>query len=833
MSTPTQSPTPWVRRRGVKLADTLLLVAVAALVVRCRSESAPAAHSAAAAASGQADTWMNRWHKEAFDGQDARKLWDQFSLAARAELNKPGADPSDLSAQANALGADPENVFQFVRDQITLEPYAGVLRGARGTLAAGAGNALDRALLAKDLLRLDGIESRLVTGRLSDAQADTLLARFFSSSQVPRILADLIATPNEAAMKAHAEQFAATFGIPEQAAASLADHMRDEAQGFWATTDAQSSMQFDSLDSHLRRTSLKMAVDAGLLTAKLKDRLRQHFWLQVKEPHGVWSEFDPAFGDSHRGTAHGSRPVALSDPPDSLYHRLTFTLLYETTTDGATKEDTVVAGTYASADALFQSLEFRIQPTDVGTDAKALLAMNAKTKVETLRNLKRFQGLLVTAGKINAGRKFDFEGNTYDPTSGPSLTPAAGTFADALGGSESAVQFVELRVDMRLTGPGREPMTQSRSLVRGPDLASPTFVPPMLEWEILLQPQWIPAEFVAFHALDQALGLGDAVASASKGGKPLYNIRRPTSASPIVLQMSVLRQTATARILASRNGVRAFIDEPMLTISGHRLAALDDKEGTITGSRSFDIVENGVRYVPIDDAAADIAFNAALRQGVADCTLEDRILRENFPRTATKSGMTIIEQANAEKRPVLLAKTQDIDALRSTGVTETDINWIHDNELPDSRLVVATTASGSDAWWSVRPNGTAVLRTNGGGGQGTTEHAITLTDAVMTFLCGWEVGTAINQYRNSGEVEVLTGVGIMGCVSIGLGSKVAFLALRKPGIVLEGAAVAGDIIYKLTIMWGEMMQATGGIREDELPPAGQNGWNTSGGGGQP
>jgi hypothetical protein len=139
--------------------------------------------------------------------------------------------------------------------------------------------------------------------------------------------------------------------------------------------------------------------------------------------------------------------------------------------------------------------------------------------------------------------------------------------------------------------------------------------------------------------------------------------------------------------------------------------------------------------------------------------------------------MTIVEQANIEKRPVLLAKTQDIDALRSAGVTEADIEWIHDNELPDSRLVVATTTGGMDAWWSVRPNGTAVLRANGGRGQAHNEYIFT-SDVIVTFVCGMEVGELIgdNLWKKGGSEEGAW-IGAFECVALGGAGKLMGLGV--------------------------------------------------------
>ena len=69
----------------------------------------------------------------------------------------PG-DPLDpyVAAEATALGNNPNQIFAFVRDQIRFEAYIGSVRGARGTLWAGAGNTLDKASLLVGLLGAAG-----------------------------------------------------------------------------------------------------------------------------------------------------------------------------------------------------------------------------------------------------------------------------------------------------------------------------------------------------------------------------------------------------------------------------------------------------------------------------------------------------------------------------------------------------------------------------------------------------------------------------------------------------------------------------------------------------
>src|SRR5262245_43116669 len=99
-----------------------------------------------------------------------------------AAASRHGATPSEGTARAQApelrdpiadlaasLAYDVERIHRFMAEEIRYEPYVGVLRGAAGTLAAGAGNSADQATLLAALLSASGLRTRFATGELDDA----------------------------------------------------------------------------------------------------------------------------------------------------------------------------------------------------------------------------------------------------------------------------------------------------------------------------------------------------------------------------------------------------------------------------------------------------------------------------------------------------------------------------------------------------------------------------------------------------------------------------------------------------------------------------------------
>jgi transglutaminase-like putative cysteine protease len=109
----------------------------------------------------------------------AGNVSDPGLLASTPDAN--ATDPF-IQEEAAKLNYDPQQIFDFLHSQVGYNSYLGSVRGARGTLWSGAGNALDVASLGVALLRASGIPAEYVQGALSQAEAQQLILSMFPPS---------------------------------------------------------------------------------------------------------------------------------------------------------------------------------------------------------------------------------------------------------------------------------------------------------------------------------------------------------------------------------------------------------------------------------------------------------------------------------------------------------------------------------------------------------------------------------------------------------------------------------------------------------------------------
>jgi RHS repeat-associated protein len=120
-----------------------------------------------------------------------------------ARPDPPEPQPADLAGtpdaplheaillQAQALHHDAIRIYEFVRNEIETQDYAGAMKGALGTLRQKSGNAVDQASLLIALLRASSLPARYVHGviRLPIEHVTARLGIAISSNASPHIRA--------------------------------------------------------------------------------------------------------------------------------------------------------------------------------------------------------------------------------------------------------------------------------------------------------------------------------------------------------------------------------------------------------------------------------------------------------------------------------------------------------------------------------------------------------------------------------------------------------------------------------------------------------------------
>jgi Transglutaminase-like superfamily len=172
----------------------------------------------------------------------------------RSKIDFSELDPTVLQGR---IGDSSKSLMRFIQEKIGFEPYTGVLRGARGTLLARAGNAADRALLLAHLLRQAGHQVRFAKGQLSYDQAEKLLRSSFSlpvaTDKLPPLINDLLANAENHFLLLGNALFEAGFEPPSTAAQAWRQAIIDTQQhtwvqiaesGQWIDIDPSPDMQF-------------------------------------------------------------------------------------------------------------------------------------------------------------------------------------------------------------------------------------------------------------------------------------------------------------------------------------------------------------------------------------------------------------------------------------------------------------------------------------------------------------------------------------------------------------------------------------------------------------
>lgn len=606
--------------------------------------------------------------------------------AARRLLEHVDATPTDIEAAARSVGSNPAALLAFVRT-LAFDPYRGCLRGPQGTLAARAGNALDRSLLLVALLRHHGHRARLAHARLADEDARRLLA----------LVARQPAEPPWPERSVSVEDAARISGVPADELRSLRHAVESKGQELRRIVRDRVGRDVAYLRDHLVRSDIRLRAPGRPRV----DDVRDHVWVQVETAEG-WRDLDSLAPQGQPGErlAEPEGTVSPEALPEAWMQTLGLRLVASYRTGAELKDDLVLDVAFRVCDLVGRWLTLGFQPADGGGPPLPETA-------------SAFQPVLIAHDRQHKGRRVYLDGSLASGE-GP-----AGLFGGSMGGAAPR-PLERLRLEFTLSAPGQHDVHITRTIVHPParpgaDAAARTQEARMqivsLYHFVATAGPFPVAWLAALHLATQrriAAGHDDAVPF------DLLHLADATARS------------AATEILGQPGQVRRYYTRPLLL--GQRIRFRTTPEGRWAMVKSVDILQNRREFVSDDPMVA-------VTQGVLDTHLE-RVLFEGMEVANTT---VVFERARA---PILVlhggtAVVPDGLALRPEGRAEIQRDLVAGYAVVVPTAGVSIGGVATSGWWRVHPDGGDTLgRMEDGEGQGMIERIILSLPSVYATGAG-------------------------------------------------------------------------------------------------
>lgn len=278
--------------------------------------------------------------------------------AALAQADRLPATIWEVDALAIELAFDLPAMHAFVHEHVAFDPYAGVLRGAQGTLSARAGNAWDRSLLLHALVDANGYDARFAFGTLDDDAIGALLAAAPAGATVP---------------------------------------LADPAMGEVLVVDVARIGERARRDHARLLEALEGRVTGGA-EADRSPLVRDHVWVQALDDDGVWRDLDPA---APFGEALAAAESTATTLPEDAHHEVVVRAVAETLSEGVLAETVVLEERIRAADAAGMELWFYVQPDREGVGGS----------IVTLFEGAAWLPVLLVDGEVHRGAAFELGGS--------------------------------------------------------------------------------------------------------------------------------------------------------------------------------------------------------------------------------------------------------------------------------------------------------------------------------------------------------------------------------------------------------------------------------------
>ncbi len=683
------------------------------------------------------------------DGFEAAmdRLETVMSLVTRLQ---DGLDRTLFDADALAFELafeEPEGIRDWLSGHVAYQPYRGVLRGADGTLQAGAGNSFDQSLLLQQLLGAAGYDTRIVIGELDEAAAEALVA---SAAVAPSDGTWRVAA---ARVIEELEERAGEPGLDHAAIAASLRRLLEPEQAD-ETVLARAEQAATRIDSALAAHGIELGDPDALL--ELRDAAAEHAWVEYRLGEGEqWTALPTSLPEAVELPA--PHTVLDGTVPASHVHRLRISAFAESK-EGDRFEVRPVMGLWEMPTAYLNG-----RVVSYANVPSGLMELGVDADIGTILDASDFFIPYVDDAMAAGALAFDLEGALLEPLA--ATDQAAGVFRNVRGGFMSAVgalgglglggdaeqpdealALTKFWLEYTLIAPDEVERVHVRELfdrvgaderagggtsLQGHSREEAELA--LLREERLMaitgdyRMEWVLDEFFSRFLntrsfLEYSLALQYGVDTDIELEEAIG------AASPLEHLLAAQTFDAAAQV----EGVVSWRAEPSLLVFGSGLAGTREDAVAVT---SIDIVANARVALEAGEDGPRLAAGASLLQGVWETYVESEIQSAQAPETGVARFSAAESIAAALSHGAELHVMRPGDDPGSFGLSgEAALNAGRD--LERGYLVVRPDGGqAQEAWWRVRADtGEALGITFDGRGQTMTEYTIQLYDMGFTLM---------------------------------------------------------------------------------------------------
>jgi transglutaminase-like putative cysteine protease len=688
---------------------------------------------------------------------------------------------TDVDSLAPTL-TTPEAAFEFVRDRVALEPYPGVMKGARPTLLTRGGNSLDRALLLAAILKQNGVPVKIAHGKLPPDQAQKLLQQIAAQpGSLEQILQSLAGQSPPTTLTDHQQEFGKRLDQRKQQAGS-------------AVNDALEK-NLPILLSALKKAGVP---DAAATASRQLEILQDHYWVTATVADQP-VDLDPS-GKDASVNAKLTDAVETFDPDDladTLFQHVRFRLVGEFLENGHLQSSELLSKEVKATDLFGKNVRLAVAP------------FTPKT------NETRFQPLLLVGDDRTDGQAFRLSGQSSggeeksdEGTSGADTgaAKAAGGLLGGLGGDEEAAPAPKPEPKVKPAATAGGPVLARLFLEAtsaGPHLSDAHYQRVILDRleasgsKLQIQPAladdkvvrallvqaWDGAISVGSNNLVYVLGaqLENLKAQESMGEKArsraflgesfgVDDLSGPTLPPELI---DYFFSSDVARFLLSRRHApkaKSYYERPRLAFFRHGFVVGDwsKPQGAHRFAEGIDLLNAPFQFVGDGNDAQRLAVEA----GIADTALE----RMTVQPDRSFNTVPLFSAASAEGVSILTITPAQKPALDDLTIP-TAIKNVLAGELAQGQTLilparlVKLTDTQTYGWWSVDPaTGMALGKMELGGAQAMTETS--------------EINERIEKWT---EIFAKFYGGVLKCYMQALGDNLGGIEVLKTGHMAHGA----------------------------------------------